>query len=62
LRITFHGWVYPLEAYGRALEEAGFVIEAVREPSAPAAALEREEAERRWQRIPAFLFLRAIKR
>jgi SAM-dependent methyltransferase len=62
LRITFHGWVYPLEAYGRALEEAGFVIEAVREPPAPAAAAERDPPERRWQRLPAFLFLRAIKR
>ncbi len=62
LRITFRGWVYPLEAYGRALEEAGFVIEAMREPPASAAAVEREPSERRWQRVPAFLFLRATKR
>lgn len=62
LRITFHGWEYPLEAYGRALEEAGFVIEAIREPAATAAAVRREPADRRWQRLPVFLFLRAIKR
>lgn len=51
-----------LEAYGRALEEAGFVIEAIREPAATAAAVRREPADRRWQRLPVFLFLRAIKR
>jgi SAM-dependent methyltransferase len=62
LEITFHGWTYPLEAYGRALEDAGFVIEAVREPPATAAAVAREPSERRWQRLPMFLFLRAIKR
>jgi hypothetical protein len=62
LEITFRGWVYPLEAYGRALEDAGFVIEAMREPPATAAAVEREPSERRWQRLPMFLFLRAIKR
>jgi SAM-dependent methyltransferase len=62
LEITFRGWVYPLEAYGRALEDAGFVIEAIREPPATAAAVERDPPERRWQRLPAFLFLRAIKR
>jgi len=33
LTITFKGWCYPLEAYSRALEAAGFVIEAIREPS-----------------------------
>ena len=62
LEITFRGWVYPLEAYGRALEDAGFVIEAIREPPATAAAVERDPPERRWQRLLAFLFLRAIKR
>ena len=62
LRITFRGWVYPFEAYGRAFEEAGFVIEAMREPPATAAAVEREPSERRWQRVPVFLFLRATKR
>jgi SAM-dependent methyltransferase len=62
LEITFRGWAYPLEAYGRALEDAGFVIEAMREPPATDAAAEREPSERRWQRLPMFLFLRALKR
>jgi SAM-dependent methyltransferase len=62
LRITFRGWSYPLEAYGRALEEAGFVIEAMREPPATAAAVQRDPSERRWQRIPLFLFMRATRR
>ena len=30
LEFTFDGWCYPLEAYTRALEEAGLLIEAVR--------------------------------
>jgi SAM-dependent methyltransferase len=62
LRITFRGWAYPLEAYGRALDEAGFVIEAMREPPATAAAVQRDPSERRWQRIPLFLFMLATKR
>ena len=32
LEMTFHGWTYTLEDYVRALEEAGFLIECVREP------------------------------
>jgi hypothetical protein len=62
LRITFRGWAYPLEAYGRALEEAGFVIESMREPPATDAAVQRDPSERRWQRTPLFLFLRASQR
>lgn len=62
LRITFRGWAYPLEAYGRALEDAGFVIDAVREPPATAATAQRVPSDRRWQRVPLFLFLRATKR
>lgn len=60
LQMTFRGWAYPLEAYGRALEEAGMLIEALREPPVPAAAVERDPAERRWQRLPCFLMLRAL--
>ena len=36
LEFTFDGWCYPLEAYTRALEEAGLLIEAIREPADPA--------------------------
>jgi SAM-dependent methyltransferase len=52
LSMDFSGWAYPLEAYFGALERAGLVIQAVREPVG-------EEA--RWQRIPMFLMWRATK-
>jgi SAM-dependent methyltransferase len=54
LELTLHGWCYPLEAYARALEEAGFLIELFREPCDPG-----EDAQHR--RIPLFLWLRALK-
>jgi SAM-dependent methyltransferase len=57
LAITFRGWAYPLEAYTRALEEAGFLIEALREP--PYAA--PDGRSNRWERVPIFLQLRALK-
>lgn len=62
LRITFHGDRYSLEQYARALEEAGFAIEAIREPPVPYAGVERDPSERRWQRLPCFLMLRAVAR
>ena len=62
VRMTFGGWAYPLEAYGRAFEDAGLLVEALREPAVPDKALERDPAEGRWKRMPAFLFIRAIKR
>ena len=58
--MTFGGWAYPLEAYSRAFEDAGLLVEALREPAVPDEALERDPAEGRWKRIPAFLFVRAI--
>jgi SAM-dependent methyltransferase len=62
LTITFRGWHYPLQDYARALEDAGFLIERIREPSASAAARERfGESEERWRRMPVFLTLRAVK-
>jgi SAM-dependent methyltransferase len=53
LAFTFEGWCFPLEAYARALEEAGLLIEAVREPADPAGG--------RWARVPMFLMWRALK-
>ena len=44
----------PLEAYSRALEDAGFAIEAIREVT-------EEDPEDRWARIPMFLHVRAVK-
>jgi hypothetical protein len=52
LRMEFAGWAYPLEDYFRALEEAGFAVEAVREPAA---------GDARWHRVPLFLMWRAVK-
>jgi SAM-dependent methyltransferase len=58
--MTFSGWVYPLQSYFLALEAAGFLVERLREPRAPDQAVERDLAERRWQRIPCFLHVVAV--
>jgi SAM-dependent methyltransferase len=52
LAFTFASRRYPLEAYTRALEDAGLLLEAIREPAA---------ASGRWCRVPQFLHLRAVK-
>jgi SAM-dependent methyltransferase len=55
LTFTFKSRSYPLEAYARALEGAGLVVEALREPSAG-------PGERvRYSRLPMFLLWRARK-
>jgi SAM-dependent methyltransferase len=54
IRVTFHSEHRPLEAYSRAVETAGLLIEAIREPSS-------KSSKRRWQRIPLFLHMRAVK-
>jgi ubiquinone/menaquinone biosynthesis C-methylase UbiE len=59
LRITFASYRYSLEQYARALEEAGFAIEALREPPARDVEAERDPPKGRWQRLPCFLMLRA---
>ena len=56
--MTFHGRHRPLESYFLALEEAGLLVEALRESSLPDYALVSERS-RRWQRVPLFLHLRA---
>ena len=55
IRFTFTSRRYPLEAYARALEEAGLAIETLREPPFPGC-----ESHRR-TRIPLFLLWRARK-
>jgi hypothetical protein len=47
-------------SYFLALETAGFLVERLREPPAPKRAVERDPAEHRWQRIPAFLHVTAL--
>jgi SAM-dependent methyltransferase len=64
--MTFDGWIYPLEAYSRALEEAGLLIEALREPVASdefvtSRPVESRARVARWQRLPNFLMFRAAK-
>jgi SAM-dependent methyltransferase len=61
LQMHFTGWRYPLEAYARALEDAGLLIDRLREPPAPATALTIRPGYERWQRLPNFLHLRAVK-
>jgi len=52
LRMRFSSEHRSLEAYSRALEDTGFVIEALREVTEP-------DAEDRWFRVPMFLDVRA---
>jgi len=61
LRMTFRGWSYALEEYTGALEAAGFLIERLREPAAPPEVAAARESYRRWQRVPMFLHVRAVK-
>jgi SAM-dependent methyltransferase len=55
--MTFRGWSYPLEAYATALEDAGLVIEVLREPRPPAST----DRFARWRQVPLFLNFRAVK-
>lgn len=61
VRLTFHSEHRPLESYARALEASGLLIEAIREVKPPDHLAGGDPAARRWQRIPLFLHLRAIK-
>jgi SAM-dependent methyltransferase len=52
LTMRFHSRHRPFDDYSRALENASFVLEAVREVT-------DEDEPSRWQRVPYFLHLRA---
>jgi SAM-dependent methyltransferase len=58
LSMILHSEHRPLETYCQALEEAGLLVEALREPGIPDHAIVAERS-RRWQRLPLFLHLRA---
>ncbi len=58
LELTFHSWLYPVSDYTRSLEDAGFLIEALREPPMPKRP-DEDPHEEQHRRIPMFLFLRA---
>jgi SAM-dependent methyltransferase len=62
LRMTFHSRSHPLEDYARALEDAGLLVERLRESAAPPEAVAAQESYRRLQRLPLFLHLRGVKR
>lgn len=60
LSMAFASEHRPMETYVTALVDAGFLVEALREPAVP----EYEglpASGRRWQRIPLFLHLRAVR-
>jgi hypothetical protein len=61
LQMTFTGWRHPLESYARALEDAGLLIDRLREPPAPGGAVAARPSSERWRRLPMFLHLRAVK-
>jgi len=60
LAMTFHSQHRPLEAYCGALAAAGLLIESLREPGVPDHGLS-SDASRRWQRLPLFLHVRALR-
>jgi ubiquinone/menaquinone biosynthesis C-methylase UbiE len=58
LPMTFNSEHRPMETYSHALEDAGFVIVAIREPRDPGGT----GKDLRWRRIPPFLHIRAVRR
>ncbi len=59
-RVTFPSIHRPLQSYVDALADAGFLVERMREPAVPEAAV-LEPRSLRWRRLPLFLHLRAIR-
>jgi SAM-dependent methyltransferase len=60
LEITFVSAHRPIQAYTDALADAGLLVERLRETDVPDHALRRPHS-RRWQRLPLFLHVRALK-
>jgi hypothetical protein len=59
LAMTFHSAHRPLEAYARAFEAAGLLIETIREPTWDSPPDQSRFAG--WNRVPVFCFFRARK-
>ena len=60
IRFTFRSRRYPLEAYARALEQAGLLIESLREPVVSAPERVGKPPDR-WDHLPMFLHFRSAK-
>ena len=61
LTMTFHSMHHSFEGYTRAFERAGLLIDAVREPPTPDELVAVQPHAAQWQRVPIFLFVRAVK-
>jgi homotetrameric cytidine deaminase len=61
VRMTFHDVHRPLEAYSHALEAAGLLVEAIREPVPPPDYVREHPSARRWLTLPCFLHVRALR-
>jgi ubiquinone/menaquinone biosynthesis C-methylase UbiE len=59
LPMTFHSHHRSLEEYSRALEDAGMLVEAIREVTVDGETTLTRRDDARWLRIPLFLHLRA---
>ncbi len=62
LHLSLPGVHRPLDAYTRALENAVFLIETIREPRPSKRQVARHPESARWQRIPCLLHIRAVSR
>jgi SAM-dependent methyltransferase len=60
LEITFVSEHRPIQAYVDALADSGLLVERLRETGVPDSAIVRPRS-RRWQRLPLFLHIRAVK-
>jgi SAM-dependent methyltransferase len=60
LRVTFESAHRPIGWYFAALESAGLLVERLRETDIPDEALKQPRSSR-WQRMPIFLHVRAVK-
>jgi SAM-dependent methyltransferase len=59
--VAIPGMHRPLEAYTTAIEDAGLVIEQLREPLPTEEIVEGRPNLARWRRVPCFLHVRALK-
>jgi SAM-dependent methyltransferase len=61
MSMTFSSRHHSIEDYFRALEAAGFLVEAVREVPVDEASTSLDQSRIRWRRLPLFLDVRAVK-